>query len=138
MLKKESWAENSMLTVFARASSIVSVPLILAIGSIIWWVMNDLIESHVTKPLMVITERVNILENRIDINKTSIDENKNKNILQDLQIAKDNDNLGTIGLDVKAVGVKLDSVVSALSRISSDVAVLNERTKELNNKGVIP
>ena len=127
-----------MLTVFARASSIVSVPLILAIGSIIWWVMNDLIESHVTKPLMVITERVNILENRIDINKTSIDENKNKNILQDLQIAKDNDNLGTIGLDVKAVGVKLDSVVSALSRISSDVAVLNERTKELNNKGVIP
>ena len=125
-----------MLTVFARASSIVSVPLILAIGSIIWWVMNDLIESHVTKPLMVITERVTVLEGRIETNKITIDENKNRNMLQDLQIAKDSDNLGTIGLDVKALGVKLDSVVSALGRISSDVAVLNERTKEKNTKGL--
>lgn len=125
-----------MLTVFARASSIVSVPLILAIGSIIWWVMNDLIESHVTKPLMVITERVTVLEGRIETNKITIDENKNRNVLQDLQIAKDSDNLGTIGLDVKALGVKLDSVVSALGRISSDVAVLNERTKEKNTKGL--
>lgn len=138
ILKKENWTESSPLTIFSRISSIVSIPLIMAVGSSIWWVTSDLIESHVTKPLIAINGRVDVIERKIDDAKDRLDETKTKNTIQDLQIAKDSDNIGTIGIDVKGLGVKIDGIIAALGSISSDVAVLNERTKQSNNKGLTP